>query len=202
MTHSSTHDNRRRPQDRSRGRRSGHSGSGSHTDTTHHSKPHDASPVRNRSAQRPPPVPGTTKPADQQSVRDTLRKCRLQHDAKGGSASRRDARSAHSGGSAREFNAKQVLPAISREGSQVEPADDDDSDLNETETQPRPPVTTTQAHRQRRPRSKPHPPRARQSQILIRIAPLFFKMAQNLDLRCVLVPAPWVLGPKHVSNPE
>ena len=31
------------------------------------------------------------------------------------------------------------------------------------------------------------------------IAPLFFKMAQNLDLRCVLVPAPWVLGPKHVS---
>ena len=34
------------------------------------------------------------------------------------------------------------------------------------------------------------------------IAPLFFNMAQNLDLRCVLVPAPWVLGPKHVSNPE
>ena len=34
------------------------------------------------------------------------------------------------------------------------------------------------------------------------IAPLFFKMAQNLDLRCVLVPAPWMLGPKHVSNPE
>ena len=33
------------------------------------------------------------------------------------------------------------------------------------------------------------------------IAPLFVKMAQNLDLRCVLVPAPWVLGPKHVSNP-
>ena len=31
---------------------------------------------------------------------------------------------------------------------------------------------------------------------------LFLKMAQNLDLRCVLVPAPWVLGPKHVSNPE
>ena len=30
----------------------------------------------------------------------------------------------------------------------------------------------------------------------------FFKMAQNLDLRCVLVSAPWVLGPKHVSNPE
>ena len=27
-------------------------------------------------------------------------------------------------------------------------------------------------------------------------------MAQNLDLRCVLVPAPKVLGPKHVSNPE
>ena len=34
------------------------------------------------------------------------------------------------------------------------------------------------------------------------ITSLFFKMAQNLDLRCVLVPAPWVLGPKHVSNPE
>ena len=34
------------------------------------------------------------------------------------------------------------------------------------------------------------------------ITPLFFKMAQNLDLRCFLVPAPWVLGPKHVSNPE
>ena len=34
------------------------------------------------------------------------------------------------------------------------------------------------------------------------IAHLFFKMAENLDLRCVLVPAPWVLGPKHVSNPE
>ena len=34
------------------------------------------------------------------------------------------------------------------------------------------------------------------------IAPLFFKMAQNLDLRYVLVPAPWVLGPKHVLNPE
>ena len=31
------------------------------------------------------------------------------------------------------------------------------------------------------------------------ITPLFFKMAQNLDLRCVLVSAPWVLGPKHVS---
>ena len=30
-------------------------------------------------------------------------------------------------------------------------------------------------------------------------APFFVKMAQNLDLRCVLVPAPWVLGPKHVS---
>ena len=27
-------------------------------------------------------------------------------------------------------------------------------------------------------------------------------MAQNLDLRCVLVPAPWVLGPHHVSNSE
>ena len=36
----------------------------------------------------------------------------------------------------------------------------------------------------------------------IKIAPLFFIMARNLDLRCVLVPAPWVLGPKHVSNPE
>ena len=34
------------------------------------------------------------------------------------------------------------------------------------------------------------------------LTPLFFKMAQNLDLRCVLVSAPWVLGPKHVSNPE
>ena len=37
------------------------------------------------------------------------------------------------------------------------------------------------------------------------IAPLFFfKMTckQNLDLRCVLVSAPWVLGTKHVSNPE
>ena len=34
------------------------------------------------------------------------------------------------------------------------------------------------------------------------IAPLFVKMAQHLDLRCVLVPPPWVLGPKHVSNPE
>ena len=35
--------------------------------------------------------------------------------------------------------------------------------------------------------------------------PLFFKMAQNLDLRCVLISDPgtsWVLGPKHVSNPE
>ena len=27
-------------------------------------------------------------------------------------------------------------------------------------------------------------------------------MAENLDLRCVLVTAPWVLGSKHVSNPE
>ena len=35
-----------------------------------------------------------------------------------------------------------------------------------------------------------------------KIAPLFVKMAQNLDLRCVSVPAPWVLAPKHVSNPE
>ena len=42
---------------------------------------------------------------------------------------------------------------------------------------------------------------ARQSQILTS-RPFFVKMAQNLDLRCVLVPAPWVLGPKHVSNPE
>ena len=40
----------------------------------------------------------------------------------------------------------------------------------------------------------------RQSQITSR--PFCFKMAQNLDLRCVLVRAPWVLGPKHVSNPE
>ena len=40
---------------------------------------------------------------------------------------------------------------------------------------------------------------ASQSQILI--TPLFCKMAckQNLDLRCVLVSAPWVLGPKHAS---
>ena len=36
----------------------------------------------------------------------------------------------------------------------------------------------------------------------VNIAPLFVKMAQNLDLRCVLVPAPWVLGPKHFWNPE
>ena len=35
-----------------------------------------------------------------------------------------------------------------------------------------------------------------------KLAPLLFKMAQNLGLRCVLVPAHWVLGPKHVSNPE
>ena len=34
------------------------------------------------------------------------------------------------------------------------------------------------------------------------ITPLFFKMAKNLDLRCVLASAPWVLRPKHVSNPE
>ena len=27
-------------------------------------------------------------------------------------------------------------------------------------------------------------------------------MAQNLGLRCILVPAPWVLVPKHVSNSE
>ena len=27
------------------------------------------------------------------------------------------------------------------------------------------------------------------------------KMARHLDSRCVLVPVPWVLGPKHVSNP-
>ena len=34
------------------------------------------------------------------------------------------------------------------------------------------------------------------------ITPLFCKMAQNLDLRCVLyrIPAAWVLGPKHVST--
>ena len=42
---------------------------------------------------------------------------------------------------------------------------------------------------------------ARQSQNLIS-RPCLVKIAQNLDLRCVLVPAPWVLGPKHVSNPE
>ena len=29
----------------------------------------------------------------------------------------------------------------------------------------------------------------------------FVNMARNLDLRCVWVPAPWVLAPKHVSNP-
>ena len=40
------------------------------------------------------------------------------------------------------------------------------------------------------------------SQSNIKIAPPFSKMARNLDLRCVLVSAPWVLGPKHVSNPE
>ena len=34
------------------------------------------------------------------------------------------------------------------------------------------------------------------------IAPLVVKMAQHLDLRCVIVAAPWVLGPKYVSNPE
>ena len=46
-------------------------------------------------------------------------------------------------------------------------------------------------------------PTAGHSQILTS-RPFFFKMAckQNLDLRCVLVPAPWVLWPKHVSNPE
>ena len=42
---------------------------------------------------------------------------------------------------------------------------------------------------------------ASQSKILSS-RPLFFKIAQNLDLRCVSAPAPWVLGPKHVSNPE
>ena len=42
---------------------------------------------------------------------------------------------------------------------------------------------------------------ARQSQILTS-RPFLSKMARNLDLRCVLVSAPWVLGPKHVSNPE
>ena len=31
-------------------------------------------------------------------------------------------------------------------------------------------------------------------------APLFFKMAQNLDLRCVLAPAPWVLGGQNTSR--
>ena len=30
----------------------------------------------------------------------------------------------------------------------------------------------------------------------------FFQNGANLDLRCVLLPAPWVLGAKHVSNPE
>ena len=40
-----------------------------------------------------------------------------------------------------------------------------------------------------------------QSHILTPLPP-FFKMAQNMDLRCVLVTKPWVLGPKHVSNPE
>ena len=34
------------------------------------------------------------------------------------------------------------------------------------------------------------------------IALLFVKMAQHLDLGCVLVLAPWVLGAKHVSNPD
>ena len=28
------------------------------------------------------------------------------------------------------------------------------------------------------------------------------KLGQQLDLRCVLAPTPWLLGPKHVSNPE
>ena len=28
------------------------------------------------------------------------------------------------------------------------------------------------------------------------------KVAQQLDLRCVLAPTPWVVGPNHVSNPE
>ena len=41
-----------------------------------------------------------------------------------------------------------------------------------------------------------------QSNAISYITPLVFKMAQNPDLRCFLVPAPWVLGPKHVSNPE
>ena len=41
-----------------------------------------------------------------------------------------------------------------------------------------------------------------QSISILTSPPFSFKMAQNLDLRCVLVPAPWVLGPKHVSNPE
>ena len=42
--------------------------------------------------------------------------------------------------------------------------------------------------------------------VLPRIAPFFVKMAQNLDLRCVLISDPGTLGaglgPKHVSNPE
>ena len=42
---------------------------------------------------------------------------------------------------------------------------------------------------------------ASQSHILT-LRPLFSKMARNLDLSCVFVPAPCVLGPKHVSNPE
>ena len=36
----------------------------------------------------------------------------------------------------------------------------------------------------------------------VHTAPLFFKIARNLDWRCVLVPAISVLGPKHVSNPD
>ena len=37
---------------------------------------------------------------------------------------------------------------------------------------------------------------------ILTLLPNFFKMTQNLDLRCVLVQARWVLGPKQVSNPE
>ena len=45
--------------------------------------------------------------------------------------------------------------------------------------------------------------KASQSQIVAAV-PLFFKMTckPNLDLRCVLAPALWVLGPKRVSNPD
>ena len=44
----------------------------------------------------------------------------------------------------------------------------------------------------------------RETQILSNsyMAPITFKMAQILDLRCVSVPAPWVLGPKNVLHLE